>query len=116
MGNSNDKPAMGAFRPAKENRSYLIEVPSESGRRSESPLPPGSNILVEDTTNSARFIDIPNQNNRRRPVLCYQSSSDYGSEDMPEEFTVMFPQFSHFSYIPNQFFSRDSRTVSVIYM
>ena len=87
MGNSNDKPTMGAFRPSKENRSYLIEVPSESGRRSESPLP---GTVIDDLTGPARFIDIPNQNNRRKPVLCYQSSSDYGSEDMPEEFTVSF--------------------------
>ena len=85
MGNSTEKPAMGAFRSARENRSYLIEVPSESGRRSESPLP-GS--TADDTAGPVRFIDIPNQNNKRKPVLCYQSSSDYGSEDMPEEFTV----------------------------
>src|SRR6218665_3966885 len=94
MGNSNDKSSIAAFRPAKENRSYLIEVPSESGRRSESPLP-GSN--ADDSAGPVRFIDIPSQNNRRRPVLCYQSSSDYGSEDMPEEFTVSLLILSSYS-------------------
>lgn len=75
MGNANANSKQRIERP------YSIDGYDPSVDRRESPRPgefgSGYNDLNRPTESS------------RRPVLCYQSSSDYGNEDTSEDFKVI---------------------------
>ena len=71
MGNTNSNSKQ------RNDRPYSIDIYGSLDRRGESPRP-----------GDERSFDFPS--GKRRPVLCYQSSSDYGNEDTIEEFKVIF--------------------------
>lgn len=70
MGNTNTNSKQRIERP------YSIDVYNGAERR-ESPRP----------GDEFKSFETPS-NDKRRPVLCYQNSADYGNEDNNEDFKV----------------------------
>lgn len=76
--------------PKRLDRPYSIDVYSGAGAtldRRESPRPDDSKGF--DFTSSTSTTTSSASGTRRRPVLCYQNSSDYGNEENCEEFKVI---------------------------
>lgn len=73
MGNTNTN-------SKRNDRPYSIDIYGSLDRRGESPR------------GDERTFDFPptmaNTVGKRRPVLCYQSSTDYGNEDPVDDFKV----------------------------
>lgn len=68
MGNTNTN-------PKRIERPYSIDISGNLDRRGESPRP-----------DDPRTFDF--STGKRRPVLCYQNSSDYGADETNEDFKV----------------------------
>lgn len=88
MGNTNTN-------PKRIERPYSIDIYGD--RRGESPRPDDSTVRAFDFSGSGK----------RRPVLCYQSSLDYGTDETNEDFKVVLQIYSELIRV-NKFVSKQN--------